>query len=203
MDRLNALERKHNELNPKKNLELTQEELSVLISSPLHPVLEWWSENYLLIRDYSIRRYPFHCLAYDLLLNRPEDQIPPILSWLGQDLPTDLTQRGGFKFPEPHTLDIDAGIAAVLPNTQTQKRTSLEHLSFPFDAKTEQIFDDFYECFTKDCQLPASLIKDLNQCDKVLQPQIKKHRLEHQIRIRKILIEKELEDRDIDSLKRS
>lgn len=203
IDRLNALEHAHHKTNPPPHLKLTPEELALLTQNPLHPVLEWWADNYQLIRDYSVRRYPFHCLAYELLLKEAQEHIPPILSWLQQDLPVDLAQLGGRPaHSSSPAIDVQKGVAAVVPSAQTQHRPELSHLSFPFDDAKKQLFDDLYDCFTKDCQLPSALIKALNRCDAVLQPEIKKHRLEHQIRIRKILVDKELHDHDLEHLKR-
>ncbi len=50
----------------------------------LAPPLEWWSENFALVRDISIRRYPVHVQSYDGLISDPESVITRVLNWLGR-----------------------------------------------------------------------------------------------------------------------
>ncbi|MCB9508028.1 MAG: hypothetical protein H6700_03610 [Myxococcales bacterium] len=47
------------------------------------PALEWWSENFALLRDMSLRRYPAHVCTYDALLRDPERAIRGVFDWLG------------------------------------------------------------------------------------------------------------------------
>jgi hypothetical protein len=68
----------------------------------LSPALEWWSENYMLIRDVAIRRYPVHLQSYDGLLEDPEGVLRRTFAWLGVG-------------------DAAAAMAAVKPERRTQR----------------------------------------------------------------------------------
>ena len=48
------------------------------------PALEWWAENFSLVRDISIRRYPVHAQSYDGLLRDPERVIRETIAWVGR-----------------------------------------------------------------------------------------------------------------------
>lgn len=47
------------------------------------PELEWWAENYSLIADHLLRRYPLHLVAYDEVLSEPGRVVRETLGWLG------------------------------------------------------------------------------------------------------------------------
>ena len=66
------------------------------------PALEWWSENYMLIRDVATRRYPVHLQSYDGLLEDPEGVLRKTFAWLGVGDPS-------------------AAMAAIKPERRTQR----------------------------------------------------------------------------------
>jgi hypothetical protein len=47
------------------------------------PALEWWDDNYTLLRDALIRRYPLHFTSYAAVLREPAACVGEVLSWLG------------------------------------------------------------------------------------------------------------------------
>jgi hypothetical protein len=49
----------------------------------MEPALEWWWENYLLLRDVTTRRYAIHVQTYASLLADPERVIHETMKWLG------------------------------------------------------------------------------------------------------------------------
>src|SRR6266851_5448676 len=50
----------------------------------LPPVLEWWTENFALVRDIAIRRYAVHVQSYDGLMADPERVVHDVVRWLGR-----------------------------------------------------------------------------------------------------------------------
>jgi hypothetical protein len=49
----------------------------------MDPALEWWWENYMLLRDVTTRRYAIHVQTYASLLADPERVIHDTMKWLG------------------------------------------------------------------------------------------------------------------------
>ena len=37
----------------------------------MNPLLEWWLENFMLLRDVATRRYPIHMISYDAVVSDP------------------------------------------------------------------------------------------------------------------------------------
>lgn len=118
----------------------------------LDPVLEWWLENFALVRNLVTRRYPAHLVTYDQVLDRPEEVLPPLLDWLGAD-------------------DIEAGLEAVSPDARTQDRESV-NLSHPF----EETFDEFYELVHSGDPMTGEFVEKLNQTHRELIPEIEEDR---------------------------
>jgi putative methionine-R-sulfoxide reductase with GAF domain len=65
--------------------------------------LEWWAENFALVRDIAVRRYPVHVQSYEGLLQRARARHPRRAAWLGK------------RRRRP-------ALAAVKPEHRTQKR---------------------------------------------------------------------------------
>lgn len=109
-------------------------------SRPL-PV-EWFMENYELLRDFSTRRYPINLSTYERLMAEPEVLVPRVLGWLG---------RG----------NAEAALGAVDP--------ALNHASEPdgvddagLPRATLQLLDDLHEAIHVRQAVPRSLLGDLN-----------------------------------------
>jgi len=49
------------------------------------PEVEWWFDNYELLRDMVVRRYPVHMCSYPRLLADPETEIRRVLRWLDRE----------------------------------------------------------------------------------------------------------------------
>ncbi|MFT3922738.1 MAG: hypothetical protein QM778_09405 [Myxococcales bacterium] len=47
------------------------------------PVLAWWNDNYGLLRDAALRRYPLHLVSYARVLARPGECVEAALAFLG------------------------------------------------------------------------------------------------------------------------
>lgn len=114
----------------------------------LDPVLEWWLENFALIRDVVTRQYPAHLVTYQNVVEDPEQYLPPILRWLGAE-------------------NVEAGVAAVSPETRTQKREQIER-SHPH----EDVFDEFYEIIHNGDKMTNAFLEKLNVTHQKLIPAI-------------------------------
>lgn len=130
----------------------------------LSPVLEWWHENYMLLRDVAIRRYPVHLQSYDGLLDDPEGVLERTFAWLG---------RG----------DAAAALAAVKPERRTQRaggpaagEANAEPDPDPDEASLDpaiaERFDRLYHTVHAGEPVRAELLAALNATHAVLGPRI-------------------------------
>jgi hypothetical protein len=119
------------------------------------PWLEWWDENFSLVRDILIRRHTIHVQSYDGLLADPAGVITKVIEWLGE--------------PE---LDTAAAIAAVHPGNRTQHRPEVEGVP----ASTAAVFDELYQSVHERQGLGRELMERLNAANRELAPQVAEHR---------------------------
>lgn len=165
--RLYAMEDEFLSEQPKKaNAPLPPLELALLQRGNLHPALEWWRENYDLIRNFATRRFAFNLVSYQKLLSEPDKVIPPVIQWCG----------GG---------DIEKAVAVVKPKLNTQKNPIIA--DSPLSTAQETLFDEIHDHFFRQIPLSAAFIQQLNQTDKELSPLIKETRLKDQREFRKAL----------------
>lgn len=111
------------------------------------PALEWWFQNYDLIRDVATRRYAFHMLTYERLLEDPEREIRPVIDWLG---------RG----------DVDGAVAAVEPSLRTQRDPEVGDHGLDSEAIT--VFDELYDTVNQGRGLDPVFVERLNALHLVL-----------------------------------
>jgi hypothetical protein len=114
--------------------------------------LEWWGENFTLMRDIAIRRYPVHVQSYDGLLADPEAVIRKTLDWLGEG-------------------DVEAAAAAVNPKNRTQERPESDSV----DARFAEVFDDLYNTVHQGKGLSRDFIEKLNRTNEQMIPMIREH----------------------------
>ena len=91
------------------------------------PAYEWWIENFSLVRDITLRRYPARLLTYAQVLADPEATIADVLRWLGRG---DLT-----------TSALTSALTAVKPQHSTQQGATSSTSLPPAVARS---FDDLY-----------------------------------------------------------
>ena len=89
------------------------------------PAYEWWIENFSLVRDITIRRYPARLHTYAQVLADPEATIGATLRWLGRSDPADLA----------------SALAAVKPQHSTQQGATSSTTLPPDVARS---FDDLH-----------------------------------------------------------
>jgi hypothetical protein len=114
--------------------------------------LEWWAENFALVRDVSIRRYAVHVQSYDGLMADPERTVGNVLAWLG---------RG----------DARAAIAAVSVERRSEARPDVTGV----DADVAEVFDEFYAALDRAAGLSVALLTKLNETNAKLAPSIREH----------------------------
>lgn len=119
------------------------------------PWLEWWDENFTLMRDLLTRRYSVHVQSYDGLLANPQDAISKVMAWIGD--------------PD---ADVESAIAAVRPGNRTQLRPEVEGVPEQY----AKVFDALYEAIDEHHGLPKSLMPTLNKTAAELAPRIREHR---------------------------
>lgn len=122
----------------------------------LDPALEWWSENYSLIRDVSIRGYAIHVQSYDGLLADPERVVSDTLRWLGEG-------------------DARAAAARVKRQHRHFERTE----STSVEPEVAAVFDELYSRVHERAGLPASFLTKLNETNAKLRPRIEADQKRH------------------------
>jgi hypothetical protein len=115
----------------------------------LDPILEWWLENFLLIRDVTTRGYPTRLVAYESVLENPQGVLSEVFSWLGVG-------------------DCEAACAAVHPEDRTQDNQAVSDLSHPQEA----VFDELYERIKLGTPFDADFLARLNDAHQALLPEI-------------------------------
>ena len=123
----------------------------VVVEDPFNfpPAYEWWMENFALVRDISLRRYPARLQTYDQVLSDPAAVIGRVLAWVG---------RG----------DVEAAVAAVKPKNRTQVRPESSSVA----PKLAQVFDDLYAAIAEGKGIANALLRTLNDTNQALLPEL-------------------------------
>jgi hypothetical protein len=114
------------------------------------PWLEWWYENFTLLRDIVLRRYPVHAHSYDRLLARPREVIARVLPWL-----------------ELEDLDLEAAVAVVRAREPAPSRPEVD-----VEPRFAAVFDALFDAVDQGAGLPMRLIATLNETNDALRPRL-------------------------------
>jgi hypothetical protein len=114
--------------------------------------LEWWMENFALVRDISLRKLPFRMQTYDDVLARPEPIVASVLAWIGHG-------------------DIEAAVAAVKPQNRTQVDSGE---SDSVEPELARVFDDLYAAIAEGKGFSGALLRTLNATNQSLLPRLTK-----------------------------
>ncbi len=126
-------------------------------SSTLPPALEWWCNNYALLRDLAIRGYPVHVVSYDSFLRDPAKVATEVLAWLG-------------------TGDAEAAAKVVRPELRAASdMPSDAALADGISATHLAVFDELYDAIDREEPLGAALVERLNRTDAELRPMVLAH----------------------------
>jgi hypothetical protein len=115
----------------------------------LAPHLEWWVENFTLVRDQGIRGYPIVMQSYEALLADPEPYVRRALELVGDG-------------------DVEAAVAAVEPEARTVVDARSDHV----EPNVARVFDDLYGTVDRGHAIGPSLQRALQTTHRLLQPQI-------------------------------
>ncbi|MCY1008022.1 hypothetical protein OV079_21175 [Nannocystis pusilla] len=111
--------------------------------------LEWWAENFALVRDIAIRRYPVHVQSYEGLLAEPQRVVRDVLKWIGKG-------------------DAETALAAVKPEHRTQHRPPSDSV----EPEIAAVFDEFYAALHAGKGLTAPMLEKLNKTNELVAPRI-------------------------------
>lgn len=133
----------------------------------LHPVLEWWTDIFALLRDLATRRYPAHVQSYQALLDDPERVITEVLGWIGCGERT-------------------TAIAAV--HRAPPERPAAPPIDLPdgLDPAHLAAFDALYEQIHRGRPLSPTFVAHLNTIDADLRPLL----LAHNARLRRSALDR-------------
>ncbi len=171
VDRLYAIEREAKQAARKDGAEPPPEPVV------MRPVIEWWVENFSLISDIVTRRYPFYMVAYDSVLDSPEQTLRHVFEWLGDG-------------------DVDAAIRAVTPALRTQDGEGGEDASVPDTDLPQDVIDTFdalYEVVVTQRPLDQPFVDSLNEVNQALADRIErevKRVTQAQLEMRRLLLER-------------
>lgn len=147
----------------------------LLLRHELPAVLEWWVDNFGLLRDIATRRYAAHVCSYQALLDDPEREIDSVIAWLG---------RG----------DARKAVAAIKPERRSV--TAVEQAPGPeIEPEIAAVFDDLYDHVHRGKPLSAAFVQELNQTDARLRPRLLAHETKARIAAAQAMLA-ELERRD-------
>ncbi len=144
MARLDAHEEAWVAKNPRKG-ETPEQAVARLRASrsPLPAPIEWFLENYELVRDFAVRRYPIHFVTYERLLADPDATLDKVFDWIGTG---------------------DPGPAKGVIDPALRRSPSMKPVPSEASVGTEEIrlFDAFYEAIHESSSIPKSLVEPLN-----------------------------------------
>ena len=118
----------------------------------IDPVLEWWLENFALIRNIVTRQLPAYLITYERVLENAEEVLPPILEWLGAE-------------------NIEAAIDVVSPETRTQDRARIDR-----EHPHEDVFDELYDIVQSSEPMTNDFLETMNETHQALIPAIQDDR---------------------------
>lgn len=170
VERLYAMEREAQQASRQDDAQARDE--PALPPVYMSPGIEWWVENFSLISDIVTRRYPFYMVAYDSVLDSPEQTLRHVFEWLGDG-------------------DVDAAIREVEPALRTQDDDGpavdpVAELDFPEDVI--ETFDALYELVVTQRPLDQAFVDRLNQVNQTLGSRIEqevKRVAERQLELRR------------------
>jgi hypothetical protein len=112
------------------------------------PALEWWMENFALVRDISLRKYPYQLQTYDQVVTDPQRWIRRVLERSGGD------------------LDVAGAVAAVKPENRTQEAVQSDSV----EPELAAVFDELYATIRDGRPLTGAFLQTLNATNRRMLP---------------------------------
>jgi hypothetical protein len=122
--------------------------------------LEWWAENFSLLRDRHQRGYPLVMQTYEQVLADPETHVRRVLEAVGDDALSEL--------------DVERAIAQVKPAARTQRARESDAIE-PAHAR---VFDALYAAIQDGTAIEGALLRALVETNAALMPRITELKLE-------------------------
>jgi hypothetical protein len=119
--------------------------------------LEWWAENFALVRDIFIRRYAVHAQSYDGLLRDPERVVRETIAWLG---------RG----------EAERALKAPKPEHRNFQRVASDGSGGSVPREAAEVFDELYAAIDQRKELSKAFLLRLNETNERLAPEIDEHK---------------------------
>lgn len=117
------------------------------------PAYEWWMENFAVVRDIGLRRYPARLMTCAQIQADPVAHIADTLAWLGVE------------------AEVDA-MAAVAAREHPDFNGEPGHTDV-LEPEVAQVFDDFYGAISPGTALSASLLGKLYETNAKLLPRLR------------------------------
>lgn len=149
-----------------------------ILRQELPPALEWWVDNFALLRDLGTRRYAAHVCSYQSLIEDPERAIGEVLRWLGRG---DLARAVSAVRPERQTQ------VGVVPHGPTQDPTQ-SFDSLDIEAQDVEVFDELYDHVHRGRALSAAFLAKLNDTDARLRPRLLAHEAHARVSAARVML---------------
>jgi hypothetical protein len=150
LERLYAMEH-HNKLARAERAGRPRSSVPLLAFPP--PLLEWWHDNFTLLRDALLRRYPLRMLSYASVLRAPERVLGDTFAWLG----------GG---------DHARAVGAVKEHLRTQRAEAAPALDDGLEERHAAVVDELYQRIDQELTLDSAFIGRLERVHVELLPRI-------------------------------
>jgi hypothetical protein len=139
-------------------MDAQREEGALRVPPPAHlpAALEWWTHNFSLISDVVTRRYSMFMVAYDSVVQSPEETLGEVFDWLGNG-------------------DVGPAIAQVRPQLRTQDAERLDgtdDAASGLDPEVIEVFDELYETVFRMREIDQQLVDRLNATNERLSERI-------------------------------
>ena len=132
----------------------------------LPPGLEWWSENFALIRDIATRRYASHVLSHDSLLADPDAAIHAVVQWLGVG---DASKACAVVHRDRSSARDEVDGDVEIEEDDDKVDTS------GLEPRHIEVFDELYDAIHRGKALTQALVERLNLNDRELRPRLIEH----------------------------
>jgi hypothetical protein len=139
-----------------------------ILRHELPPALEWWVDNFALLRDLATRRYAAHVCSYQSLIEDPERAIGEVLRWLDRG---DLARAASAVRPERQTQHASRSSSSTRASNDPSE--SLQFLGV--EAEDIEVFDELYDHIHRGKMLSAAFLAKLNDTDVRLRPRLLAH----------------------------
>lgn len=117
--------------------------------------LEWWTDNFALLKDHHLRRYPLQIQTYEQVLRDPEKYVGRALSMIGA-----------------------GNLAAAMQSIKPENRTQSDVQSSSLEPRLAEAFDELFHAIETEARLEGPLLRRLVAIDDEVRPQMTEIKVE-------------------------